>query len=343
MNSALSEMLGWLSVNQFGLVLAAEGSNPLADFVNWLFLNQSAEIVPLGNWISAAVDWVVNNFRWLFQLIRIPVSYVLNGIESFLLWLPPVLFVLIVGLFAWQFAGRGIAIFSLLAMFAIGLIGAWSETMTTLALVITAVVLCAVVGLPLGVAAARSDRIESIIRPILDAMQTLPAFVYLVPVVMLFGTGTVPGVIVTFIFAVPPLIRLTNIGIRQVSEETIEASLSFGSTPQQMLWEVQIPLAMPTILAGVNQSIMLALSMVVIASLIAVEGLGQMVNRGIGRLDVGLAAVGGLGIVLMAIVLDRITQAVGQSSGDGRAWHERGPVGAVRTLMGRQRVRASAR
>jgi len=150
-------------------------------------------------------------------------------------------------------------------------------------------------------------------------------------------------VIVTFIFAVPPLIRLTNIGIRQVSEETIEASLSFGSTPQQMLWEVQIPLAMPTILAGVNQSIMLALSMVVIASLIAVEGLGQMVNRGIGRLDVGLAAVGGLGIVLMAIVLDRITQAVGQSSGDGRAWHERGPVGAVRTLMGRQRVRASAR
>ncbi len=227
-------------------------------------------------------------------------------------------------------------------MTAVGLIGAWSETMTTLSLVITAVVLCVMVGLPLGIAAARSDRAEATIRPILDAMQTLPAFVYLVPVVMLFGTGKVPGVIVTFIFAVPPLIRLTNIGIRQVPEETVEASLAFGSTPKQMLWEVQVPLAMPTILAGVNQSIMLALSMVVIASLIAVEGLGQMVNRGIGRLDVGLAAVGGIGIVLMAIVLDRITQSIGKPPKDGLSWDRRGPVGFARTFLGR-RVAAPVR
>ena len=315
----------------------------ISDFFNWLFLNQSVEIIPLGNWISAAVDWIVSNFRWVFQLIRVPITQVLNGIEAFLQWLPPILFLIVLGLVAWQFAGRGIATMSLIAMIAVGLIGAWPETMTTLSLVITAVVLCAVVGLPLGIAAARSDRVEAFIRPLLDAMQTLPAFVYLVPVVMLFGTGKVPGVIVTFIFAVPPLIRLTNIGIRQVSGETIEAALSFGSTPRQMLWEIQIPLAMPTILAGINQAIMLALSMVVIASLIAVEGLGQMVNRGIGRLDVGLAAVGGIGIVLMAIVLDRITQAIGQPSKDARSWSDRGPVGAVRSILGQQQVPARAR
>ncbi|MGF1459139.1 MAG: ABC transporter permease [Leptolyngbyaceae cyanobacterium] len=309
----------------------------ISDFFNWLFLNQSTEVLPLGEWISGVVDWVVTNFRWIFQLIRVPISQALNGIEAFLQWLPPIVFLIVLGLLAWQFAGRNLAVFSVVAMTFVGLIGAWTETMTTLSLVITAVVLCIVVGLPLGIAAARSDRVEAVLRPALDAMQTLPAFVYLVPVVMLFGTGKVPGVIVTFIFAVPPLIRLTNIGIRQVSEETIEASQAFGSTPRQMLWEVQVPLAMPTILAGVNQSIMLALSMVVIASLIAVEGLGQMVNRGIGRLDVGLAAVGGLGIVLMAIVLDRLTQAIGQPPKDGLSWQDRGPIGAIRSALGKSR------
>jgi len=305
----------------------------ISDFFNWLFLNQSTELIPLGDWIATAVDWIVSNFRWLFQLIRWPISGVLNGIEDFFLWIPPILFLIVLGLLAWQFSGKGLAIFSILAMTVVGLIGAWPETMITLALVITAVVLCIIVGLPLGIAAARSNRVENIIRPILDAMQTLPAFVYLVPVVMLFGTGKVPGVIVTFIFAVPPLIRLTNIGIRQVSKEAIEAALAFGSTPRQMLWDVQVPLAMPTILAGVNQAIMLALSMVVIASLIAVEGLGQMVNRGIGRLDVGLAAVGGIGIVLMAVVLDRLTQAIGNPPKDGLTWQERGPVGATRNAL----------
>jgi glycine betaine/proline transport system permease protein len=308
----------------------------ISDFFNWLFLNQSTELIPLGDWIAAFVDWIVTNFRWIFQLIRWPISGVLNGIEDFFLWVPPFLFLLALGLLAWQFAGRGLALFSVLAMIFVGLIGAWPESMTTLSLVITAVVLCMLVGLPLGIAAARSNRVEGIIRPVLDAMQTLPAFVYLVPVVMLFGTGKVPGVIVTFIFAVPPLIRLTNIGIRQVSKEAIEAALAFGSTPRQMLWDVQIPLAMPTILAGVNQSIMLALSMVVIASLIAVEGLGQMVNRGIGRLDVGLAAVGGIGIVIMAVVLDRLTQAIGDPPKDGLSWHERGPIGFVRDLMAKK-------
>ena len=308
----------------------------ITDFFNWLLFNQSREFVPLGDWIAAVVAWVVNNFRWIFQGVRVPISFILNGIEDFFLWIPPIVLLVAIALIAWQAAGRGLALLSLLAMLSIGLIGVWSESMVTLSLVSTAVVLCILVGLPLGIAAARSDALERAIRPVLDAMQTLPAFVYLVPVVMLFGTGKVPGVIVTFIFAVPPLIRLTNIGIRQVSQEAVEAALAFGSTPRQMLWEVQVPLAMPTILAGVNQSIMLALSMVVIASLIAVEGLGQMVNRGIGRLDVGLAAVGGVGIVMLAIVLDRITQAVGNPPKNGLTWRERGPTGQINRWLGRR-------
>merc|ERR1712117_878122 len=187
----------------------------------------------------------------------------------------------------------------------------------------TAVVFCMLIGIPLGVACAVSDRFNGVLRPLLDGMQTLPTFVYLVPVVMLFGIGEVSGIIATFIFAVPPLIRLTNLGIRQVSPEAVEAALALGSTRQQVLLEVQIPLALPTILAGTNQAILLALSMSVVTSMIGVEGLGQMVLQGLGRLNVGLAATGGLGIVLIAIMLDRITQGVSQ--GNIQSWQDRGP------------------
>ncbi|MGA1602313.1 MAG: ABC transporter permease [Prochlorothrix sp.] len=290
-------------------------------------------LLPLGDWIEIGVEWLVDNFRWIFQAIRWPINSLLTQVENLFQVIPPLIFLTIVGLIAWQLAGRRIALLSLGCLTLVGLIGAWEESMTTLALVITAVVLCIVVGLPLGIWAASDDRAEAFLRPVLDAMQTLPAFVYLVPVVMLFGTGQVPGVIVTFIFAVPPLIRLTNIGIRQVPADVVEAARAFGSTPQQILWDVEIPLALPTILAGVNQALMLALSMVVIASLIAVEGLGQMVNRGIGRLDVGLASVGGIGIVLIAIMLDRITQAVGQPGATPDTWLNQGPIGGIRSLL----------
>lgn len=298
------------------------------------------EIWPLGDQIEAIIDYVVDNYRPFFQAIRWPVSQVLDGLQNFLLWLNPFVFLGLLLAIAWQVAGRKIAIFSVIAMTVVGLIGAWEESMVTLALVLTAVAFCAIVGIPLGILAASNPRFEKILRPLLDAMQTLPAFVYLVPVVMLFGTGEVPGVIVTFIFAVPPLIRLTNLGIQGVSKDVIEAARAFGSTPRQVLFDVQIPLAMPTILAGVNQSLMLALSMVVIASLIAVEGLGQMVNRGIGRLDVGLASVGGIGIVLMAIVLDRITQAVGSTDKNRLPWKRRGPIGLIRQLLSARTVAA---
>ncbi|MDK1015833.1 glycine betaine/L-proline ABC transporter permease ProW, partial [Cronobacter sakazakii] len=227
--------------------------------------------------------------------------------------------------------GAGMGVATLVSLILIGAIGAWSQAMVTLALVLTALLFCVVIGLPLGIWLARSPRAAKIIRPLLDAMQTTPAFVYLVPIVMLFGIGNVPGVVVTIIFALPPVVRLTILGINQVPEDLIEAARSFGSSPRQMLFKVQLPLAMPTIMAGINQTLMLALSMVVIASMIAVGGLGQMVLRGIGRLDMGLATVGGVGIVILAIILDRLTQAVGRDarSRGNRRWYASGPLGLI--------------
>ena len=270
--------------------------------------------LPLDDWIEALVkDWLVPNFRPAFRAIQWPVDQVLSGTESTLLAIPFVLFVILAGLVAWWIAGRGVALFTAFSLAFLDLLGIWSETMTTLAMVLTAVVFCAAVGTPLGILAARSDRFAAAIRPVLDIMQTTPAFVYLVPVVMLFGVGMVPGIIATIIFALPPIIRLTNLGIRQVRGELVEAGFAFGATPRQVLLEIQVPLAMRTIMAGLNQTLMLSLSMVVIAALIGAEGLGLIVFRGIGRLDVGLAALGGIGIVLLAIVLDRITQALGDN------------------------------
>ena len=270
--------------------------------------------IPLSDWISNSINFIVDNFRPLFQAISFPIRWILQNIEWVFTAIPPLIFIIIIGLIAWYLAGRKITIYSILALILIGSVDIWDQAMVSLALVVTAVVVCLVVGIPIGIICAKSDRIEGLIRPLLDVMQTLPSFVYLVPVVMLFGIGEVPGVIATIIFAIPPLIRLTNLGIRQVSTEVIEAAISFGSTPWQLLWEAQIPLALPTILAGVNQAILMALSMSVVTSMIAVPGLGQMVLQGVGRLDVGLAAVGGLGIVLLAIMLDRLTQAVSKKS-----------------------------
>lgn len=293
-------------------------------------LNPFAEpVVPFDSWTNSAIGWVVENFRDFFLLAKMPVELVLKSIEIFLLWLSPYAVIIFFVLLAWQVASKKLAFGTAIALVCIGLIGAWSESMITLSLVITAVLFSILIGLPLGIMSARHDKVDKVVRPMLDAMQTTPAFVYLIPIVMLFGIGNVPGVIVTIIFALPPLIRLTNLGIRQVPDDLIEASRSFGATPRQMLWRVQIPVAMPTIMAGINQTLMLALSMVVIASMIAVGGLGQMVLRGIGRLDVGLAAVGGLGIVLLAIVLDRLTQSMGQTNSQKLVWHKRGPIGFV--------------
>ena len=266
--------------------------------------------IPLDDWISQSIEFIVKNFRPFFQTISLPIGWGLKRIEWGFSAIPPLIFIIIIGILAWKLAGKKIAIYSIISLTLIGFVGAWEQAMVSLALVVTAVLFCLMVGIPVGVISAKNDPLERVIRPLLDVMQTLPSFVYLVPVVMLFGIGEVPGVIATIIFAIPPLIRLTNLGIRQVSPEVTEAAIAFGSTPWQVLWEAQIPLAMPTILAGVNQAILMALSMSVVTSMIAVPGLGQMVLQGVGRLDVGLAAVGGLGIVLLAIMLDRMTQAI---------------------------------
>lgn len=270
----------------------------------------SDSVLPLEDWIEWFVkDWLVPNFREVFQIIQWPVNQVLVGFDALLHWIPPLAFLVIVSLLAWRIAGRGVGIFTVIAILCFDIFDIWSETMTTLAMVLTAVAFCALMGIPLGILASRSNRFATFLRPILDIMQTVPAFVYLVPIVMLFGVGLVPGIIATIIFAMPPIIRLTNLGIREVSGELIEAGYAFGSTPRQVLWEIQVPLAMRTIMAGLNQTLMLSLSMVVIAALIGAGGLGMTVNTAINTLDVGSAAIGGLGIVLMAIVLDRITQA----------------------------------
>ncbi|WP_074012144.1 glycine betaine/L-proline ABC transporter permease ProW [Candidatus Sodalis sp. SoCistrobi] len=295
-------------------------------------------LIPLDRWVTEGIDWVVLHFRPLFQGIRVPVDFILSGFQHLLLGLPAPVAMVIFALLAWQMSTLSMGAATLISLIIIGAIGAWSQAMVTLALVLTSLLFCVIIGLPLGIWLARSVRAAKIIRPLLDAMQTTPAFVYLVPIVMLFGIGNVPGVVVTIIFALPPIVRLTILGIKQVPADLVEAAESFGASPSQMLFKVQLPLAMPTIMAGINQTLMLALSMVVIASMIAVGGLGQMVLRGIGRLDMGLATVGGVGIVILAIILDRLTQSLGRDSRSrgNRLWYTSGPLGLLTRPFRRQ-------
>jgi glycine betaine/proline transport system permease protein len=216
-------------------------------------------------------------------------------------------------LLAWKASGTRLALTTVASLLFIGWLGFWEDTMITLAMVFSSVVFCTIAGVPLGIWAGRSDGFEAFLRPVLDGMQTTPAFVYLVPIVMLFSIGNVAGVLATIIFSLPPITRLTALGIRQVHPELVEAALAFGATSSQVLFKVQIPLALPTIMAGLNQTIMMALSMVVIAALIGAGGLGVPVVLGLNTLDIGLATIGGLSIVLIAIILDRITQSLGST------------------------------
>lgn len=276
-------------------------------------LSFNEKIIPLDEWITYFVDWLVEGYRWFFQGLKWPVEMTLSGLENSLLTLPPVLIMAVITAIAWKVSGIRQAVFTIVSLVFIGLLGFWEDTMITLAMVFSSVVFCTIVGVPLGIFAGRSDRFESFLRPVLDGMQTTPAFVYLVPIVMLFSIGNVAGVLATIIFSLPPITRLTALGIRQVHPELVEAALAFGATGSQVLFKVQIPLAMPTIMAGLNQTIMMALSMVVIAALIGAGGLGAPVVLGLNTLDIGLATIGGLSIVLIAIVLDRITQSLGST------------------------------
>ena len=270
--------------------------------------------IPIGEWVERGVEWIQDNLTGVLDGIADVLTFVIDAFEDALQAVPPlVLAAVIVALALWRVGWR-FALFAALSMVLLFGMQIWEETISTLALVIGSSVLALAIGIPIGIAMARSDKVEMTVRPVLDFMQTMPPFVYLIPAAIFFGLGKVPGAIATLIFAMPPAVRLTNLGIRQVSAENIEAGQAFGCTSRQLLFKVQLPLAMPSIMAGVNQTIMLALSMVVIASMIGAGGLGNTVLTGIQRLDVGLGFEGGLGVVLLAILLDRITQSFGQSA-----------------------------
>ena len=279
---------------------------------------------PIGSQVDEWILWLTVEASWFFDGIKTIITRVLVTIEDFLLWIPWPAVILLVGLAAWKFSGRAKAIFSVVALLLLGLMGRlpggtstlWEGSMETLALIIVSVGISLLIGIPLGVAAARNSLADSLLRPILDGMQTMPSFVYLVPGILFFGLGNVPAVMATVIYAVPPVIRLTNLGIRQVDSEVVEAARSFGATPLQLLAKVQIPLALPTIMAGINQTTMMALAMVVVASLVGAGGLGEAVLRALGRQEAGNSAIAGLAIVIMAIIIDRITQSVARERQD---------------------------
>ena len=266
--------------------------------------------IPIGEWIEGNIkEWLFEQ-RPLFKKISAPIDTVLNSLDSLLNFIPFPIIIFIFVFIAFRTNGLKFAVFSLISLIFIDLVDLWSESMTTLAMIFTAVIFCMLIGVPLGILASRSNTFEIILRPILDIMQTIPSFVYLIPVVMLFGVGLTPGVVATIIFALPPIIRLTNLGIRQVGKGFKEAGSSLGLTRFLILVKIEIPLSLKTIMAGVNQTLMLALSMVVIAALIGAGGLGLTVYIALGRLDVGSAVIGGTGIVILAIILDRITQKI---------------------------------
>lgn len=269
--------------------------------------------LPLEKWTNTFVNgWLIPTVGEFFDVISEGISWFINLVTNLFTGVPPELMAVIIILLAWKFAGKGMALFTLIGLLYLGSVDIWKEAMQTLSIVIVATSFSIIVGVPIGILCSKSKTVDRIIRPILDFMQTLPSFVYLIPAILLFGLGGVPAVISTFIFATPPAVRMTNLGIRQVPADVVEAAQAFGSTQKQLLLKVQLPLAIPTIMAGINQTIMLSLSMAVIASMIGAPGLGSIVLAGISSVNVGKGLVGGLGIVVLAIILDRITQGLGK-------------------------------
>jgi len=259
--------------------------------------------------VNDFIDMLVISYGWLFKAISNALLQPLLLLESGLRGLPWWSVIVIFMLLAWVSSRRLVLAFVVgILLFLVGLLGLWDATMQSLALMLAATIVSVIISLPIGILAAKSAIIRSIVLPILDVMQTMPSFVYLIPALMLFGLGKVPALLATIVYAVPPLIRLTDLGIRQVDKEIIEAATTFGGIPVRILFGVELPLAMPTMMAGLNQTIMMALSMVVIASMIGARGLGEQVLNGIQTLDVGRGLEAGIGIVILAVVLDRITQ-----------------------------------
>ncbi|WP_018664430.1 ABC transporter permease [Heyndrickxia acidiproducens] len=267
--------------------------------------------LPFADWIDTFLDWLTMSYGGAFDHVANFVESTVGGIVTGLAVVPPVVLTIILSLLAWWMSKRSIAIFTFIGFLFIDYLGFWNAMLDTLALVITAVVISIVIGVPLGVWASQKELVRKIILPILDFMQTMPAFVYLLPAIFFFNIGVVPGVVASVIFSMPPTIRLTILGIQQVPGDIVEATEAFGSTTWQRLSKVQLPLAAPTIMTGINQSIMLALSMVVIASMVGAPGLGEEVYRAVTQLKTGVGVEAGVAIVILAMALDRISQNIG--------------------------------
>ena len=243
--------------------------------------------LPLADWIDSFVDWLTVTFAFIFDAITVSLEGIVEGLFTVLEFIPSYILIILIGLLAWKLSTKGIALFAIIGLFLIDNLGYWEGMLETLSLVLTAVIITVVIGIPMGIWASQKNTVKQIITPILDFMQTMPAFVYLIPAIFFFSIGVVPGVVASVIFAVPPTIRLTILGIQQVPADIIEAAEAFGSTTSQRLLKVQLPLAMPTIMAGVNQSIMLSLAMVVIASMVGSPGLGADVYRAVTQIQIG--------------------------------------------------------
>ena len=275
--------------------------------------------IPLGEWVDTFVDWMTTTFRPLFRFVKDVLVGIYDGLDAVLS--SPPFWVVALALAALALLAKGwkLALGSLVGFVVIAGVDQWDNAMDTLALVLLSAVLALVVAIPLGIWAARNDRVSTVVRPVLDFMQTMPAFVYLIPTVVIFLTGPVPGIIATIIFAMAPGVRFTELGIRQVDKEVVEAGQAFGSTPGRILRQIQLPLALPTIMAGVNQVIMLSLSMVVIAGMVGAGGLGEDVVAALQRVNVALGFEAGLAVVILAMFLDRVTSALGDRAPVARA------------------------
>ncbi|MUG68279.1 ABC transporter permease subunit [Paenibacillus campinasensis] len=273
--------------------------------------------IPLASWIESLVDWMGTYLAGLFDTIAFIIQKVVGFFNDVFMLPHPYLFILILAVLAWFLGRLPLTLFTAIGFLVIDNLGYWSQTMSTLSLVITSALISVLLGVPLGILTAYSKTASRILIPILDFMQTMPAFVYLLPAVTFFSLGVVPGVIASVIFAIPPTIRLTRLGIMQVSGELTEAADAFGSTSAQKLFKVQLPLALPTLMAGINQTIMLSLSMVVIASMIGAQGIGAEVYRAVTQLQIGKGFEAGLAVVILAIVLDRFTQNIFKSKKRG--------------------------
>ncbi len=269
---------------------------------------------PLGRIVENIVEWIMDVFGYYLDVFSDSVDVFIDKFHGLLAYLPWWLIILIFALLAFRASGWKLALGATLGLYFIYNLGLWSSLLETIVLVLISAFVSIIIGIPLGIIAGRNDGFHKLVTPVLDFMQTMPSFVYLIPALMFFGLGQFAAVFATVIFAMPPVIRLTDLGIRQVPVDLVEVGEAFGSTPGQLLWKIQLPVAMPTIMAGLNQTMMLSLSMVVITAMIGAGGLGAGVLYAIGQIKIGMGFENGVAVVILAIILDRITQAIGNSN-----------------------------